>query len=609
MADTISQADLDAELVSWVVGTVTPWEEYRDDNFESEWNEYYQQWKGVFVDSGKTRSSERSKFISPALAQAIEMAVAEMEEATFGRRYWFDVEDDLEDTQKQDRVVIRDRLLEDFNLAKVPGAISEIFLNGAIYGTGIGKVVIFDKDESFTTPTGQEVDQSRPLVELEPISPKEFAIDPASRSVDEGMGCVHTPIKSKIDVQAKIDAGIYNDVPLGDFTDDEDVYAMGETRSPTAADKVEVMEYHGFVPTRFLIEIQDEIDVDLAFDDNDTDMTEAIITIANRSELLKARANPFLKRDRSFIAYQHDTVPNRFWGRGVAEKGIQSQRALNAELRARQDGLALTIHPMMGIDATRVPRGFKPQIAPGKNLMSNGDPATVFRPMHFGEMSAHTYREAGELERMMQMATGSMDSATPIGASPRNQTAAGMSMIGAGSIKRNKRTMRNVETDLLIPLINKASWRYQQFYPERYPFGDYRLFPFSTMGIIAREVEQGQLTVLNQAVQDGPVKGVVIKAFLDNMTVHNKAQIEQAIDQQFAPKPPDPMQQQIQQLQLENAVLENEKLKREIEKLQSETAENYAQAEAKLGQTAVNQFNAIAQTEDNELDRKSFGRD
>ena len=80
-------------------------------------------------------------------------------------------------------------------------------------------------------------------------------------------------------------------------------------------------------------------------------------------------------------------VPNRFWGRGVAEKGINSQRALNAELRARQDGLALTIHPMMAADATRLPRGMKLEVAPGKQILTNGDPKTILNPMHFGEMS------------------------------------------------------------------------------------------------------------------------------------------------------------------------------------------------------------------------------
>ncbi len=57
--------------------------------------------------------------------------------------------------------------------------------------------------------------------------------------------------------------------------------------------------------------------------------------------------------DRPFVSYQNDRVPSKFWGRGVAEKGFNPQKALDAELRARIDALALTTHPMMGLDATR----------------------------------------------------------------------------------------------------------------------------------------------------------------------------------------------------------------------------------------------------------------
>jgi hypothetical protein len=608
----ITQYTVDQELVSWVVGTIQPWEEYRDANFKDDWEEFYRQWKGVWAKSDSKRDSERSKFISPAMAQAIEMAVSEMEEATFSRRYWFDVSDDIADKDKSDRQPIRNMLLEDMELRKVPQVISEIFLNSAIYGTGIGKIVVSEEEDNYTGPNGEELEYNKTNVDLVSISPKEFCIDPSSRDVNSGLGCAHTPVIPKIDVIKKQELGIYNDVPLGSYRDDEDVTAMGEQSNPITSDRTEILEYHGLVPARLLVQIEQDGEIDPVavdvYEADDEDMVEAIITIANRQALLKAVENPFIYRDRSIIAFQYDTIPNRFWGRGIAEKGIWSQRALNAELRARQDGLALTIHPMIAADATRLPRGMKLQIAPGKQILTNGDPRTVLQPFHFGDMGTHTYREAGELERMMQMATGSMDSATPVGMNPRNQTASGMSMIASGSIKRNKRTMRNIENDFLKPLINKFSWRYQQFDSERYPFGDYKLLPFSTMGMMAREFEQAQIGQALQGIPDGPAKGVLIKAFVDNLSIPNITELEKAIELQFQPQPPDPMVQQVQQLQLQNAILENEKLKRELGKIESETVENYANAASKQKQTEINQYNAIATTQDNELDRTSFGR-
>lgn len=605
----ITQKEINDLLVKWVVGTIEPWEQHRDQNYSEKWKEYYKEWKSIWTHDSKTRDSERSRFISPALGQAIEMAVSEMEEATFSRKYWVDLEDDIVDPVKTDMQLMRNQLIEDFNLAKVPKAIVETYLNGAIYGTGIGKVIV-EEIEEIVIEDGLPTTKPRIQVSLDPVSPRNFAIDPSARTVNEGLGCAHIQVKPKIDILMKQREGIYEDVDLGDYVDDEDVTEFGEVKSRIVGSQTEIIEYHGLVPDVFLMNPEDELEEDFLediYDPDEAEMIEAIVTISNRQSLLKKVKNPFLMNDRSFIAYQHDTVPNRFWGRGVAEKGMHPQRALNAELRARQDGLALTIHPMMGVDGTRIPRGMKLEVAPGKSVITNGDPRSVLYPMHFGDMSQHTYAEAGELERMLQMGTGSMDTATPIGVSPRNQTASGMSMIAAGSIKRNKRTMRNIEVDFLIPLINKTLWRYQQFDSQRYPYGDYKLIPYSTMGIMAREFEQGQLAQAMQTTNDIPqMKAILLKAFIENSSINVGNELNVVMEQIMNPQP-DPMQQFLQQLQVQNAQLMNEKLKKEVGKIESETVENLANARSKVGQTEVNKFNAIAQVQENELDRQAFG--
>lgn len=578
----------DEKLVSWVLSHADEWEQYRDNNYRDLWEEYYRAWRQVHTSSEKTRDSERSKFMSPALPQAIEMSVAEAEEATFGRNAWIDIEDDLRDEQKQDLILIRDQLIEDMDLNNVPEGVVEAYLNGAIYGTGIGKIVVSEDSQLITDEFGtREVFYTK--CTLESISPEDFSIDPEAKTIDDALGCVHTIVVPKHGVQQKQAKGIYKNVDLGDYADDRDMESKGETKSQTVTDKVEILEYHGLVPT-FLLEEADE-DIDSFA------MSEAIVTIANRGVLLKAVASPFTHKDRSIVAFQWDRVPNRFWGRGVAEKGINSQRALNAELRARQDGLALTIHPMMAADATRIPRGNKLEIAPGKMLLTNGDPKQILNPMHFGEMSSHTYQQANELERMLSMATGAMDTAVGIGAQPRNATASGMSMMLGGSIKRSKRTMQNIERQFLKPMIKKMTHRYMQFDPMRYPSMDYKFIPRSSMGIMAREFLQSQIAQAMQvAAPDTPMFGLLLESFFDNSNMPNKEMMIQQIREMYKPKEPDPAQQMAQQLELQ-------KLAAEVDKLKSEAQENYAQAESKIKQTEVNAFNAIATVEDNELDR------
>ena len=576
------------ELVSWVLHHVDSWEQYRNNNYEDLWKEYYRAWKSIWTQDEKNRQSERSKFISPALQQAIEMAVAEAEEATFGRVKWIDIEDDLRDERKADMILIRDQLLEDMELNHVPDSITECYLNAAIYGTGIGKIIVEEIEELKTNEFGITEPETYTGCFLEAISPEDFVIDPEARTVEEALGCAHIVVRPRHSIEKKQAEGIYKAVPLGDYHDDRDVESKGEFKSTDIKNKVEIIEYHGLIPSRL---ITDEID--------EYAMTEAIVTIANRGNLLKKTESPFEHKDRSIVAFQWDKVPNRFWGRGVAEKGINSQRALNAELRARQDGLALTIHPMMGVDATRLPRGQKMEIAPGKTILTNGDPKDILNPFHFGDMSSHTYQQAGELERMLQMATGSMDSAAPLAQNPRNATASGMSMILGSAIKRSKRTMQNIERRFLTPMIRKFVWRYMQFDPQRYPSNDYKFLPRSSMGIMAREFTMTQISQAMQVVPpDQPVFGVLLENFFNNSSLPDKERIKAEVQKMYQPKEPDPVQQALTQLTVEEkAAL--------VEKIKSETVENYAQADAKIKQTEVNAFNAIALVEDNEIDRNN----
>jgi len=581
------EEQLNEELVIWILHHVDQWEQYRVNNFKELWDEYYRGWKQVYTQDEKNRESERSKFMSPALQQAIEMAVAEAEEATFGRVMWIDVDDDLRDEAKADMVLIRDQLIEDMELNHVPDSITEAYLNAAIYGTGIGKVIVEEISELQTDEFGYTDDQTYTGCFLEAISPEDFVIDPEARTVEEALGCAHIVVRPRHSVEQKQAEGLYNAYPLGDYADDRDVESKGESKNTEVKDKVEIIEYHGLIPSRFL-----------GLEDGEFAMTESIVTIANRQSLLKKTENPFTHKDRSIVAFQWDKVPNRFWGRGVAEKGINSQRALNAELRARQDGLALTIHPMMGVDATRLPRGQKMQIAPGKTIMTNGDPKDILNPMHFGEMSSHTYQQAGELERMLQMATGSMDSAAPLAQNPRNATASGMSMILGSAIKRSKRTMQNIERRFLKPMIRKFIWRYMQFDPQRYPGMDYKFLPRSSMGIMAREFTMTQISQAMQVVPpDQPVFGILLENFFNNSSLPDKEKIKAEVSKMYQPKQ-DPFAELMKQL----AAAKEQK---EIDKIVSETVENYAQAKSKVQQTEVNAFNAVAMVEDNEIDRNN----
>ena len=144
MADDYIPDPLIAEntLESWVMHKCESWRDYYESNYEEDFDEYYRLWRGQWDPADSQRASERSRIISPALQQAVESNVAELEEATFGRGKFFDIADDIADQDPQDILVLRKKLDEDFESCKIRKAVAECLINSAVFGTGIGEVVL-----------------------------------------------------------------------------------------------------------------------------------------------------------------------------------------------------------------------------------------------------------------------------------------------------------------------------------------------------------------------------------------------------------------------------------------------------------------------------------
>jgi hypothetical protein len=566
-------------LASWISDRVEEWRTHRDTNYQEKWDEYYRLWRGVYDPGDKTRDSENSKLISPALQQAIEATVAEIEEATFGSEQWFDLRDDMLDQTPGDAAYVRKLLKEDLEKEGIKDAMAEIFLNAALYGTGIGKILVEEKTERYPieqpipgTLTTQRVLQEVPYicVKVEPVAPQEFLIDPVATTIKDALGVATEMIKPRYSIVEAIKDGIYDDVPIGSYHDVDSDYDY-ESNVAEEDDQVKITEYWGRIPKKFMRKSEDFGE----FDYDDDELVEAVVTLANDSTVLRVIENPFMMKDRPFINYQHDRVPGKFWGRGVAEKGYNMQKALDAELRSRIDALALTTHPMMGIDATRIPRGAKLEVKPGKTILTNGDPATVLRPMNFGQLDAHTFRESAELERMLSMATGAFDNATSTASIPRNNTASGMSMMQAASIKRQKRTLMNFQNNFLIPMLEKIINRKIQFDPQRYPVMDYKFIPSSTMGIMAKELEMTQMVQLLSVIPpDSPAHRALVAGVLEASSVPSRDELLQMLM-----APPDPQMQQMQQISMQ---LQFQKAQADIQETQAKAQKLMAEAAEKM---------------------------
>jgi hypothetical protein len=513
---------------------------------------------------------------------------------------------------------LRKKLTEDFEDCMVRKAVAECLINSAVFGTGIGEIVIEEMKEM--TPAVQPIMdgdlqavginiQERVKVKLRPVLPQNFLIDPVATSVDEALGVCIDEFVSRHHVELLQEQGVYREGYVGpaapdtDLEPDQDITIYND-------DKVRLTKYYGLVPRELLDAAMNDVNEDT--EEGDSRYIEAIVVIANGGILLKAEPNPYMMQDRPVVAFPWDVVPGRFWGRGVCEKGYNSQKALDTELRARIDALSLTIHPMMAIDATRLPRGAKPEVRPGKMILTNGDPREVLQPFNFGQVNQITFAQAGALQQMVQQATGAVDSAGLAGQVNGEATAAGISMSLGAVIKRHKRTLINFQQSFLIPFVKKAAHRYMQFDPEGYPVADYKFNASSTLGIIAREYEVTQLVQLLQTMgQDSPLYMTLVQSVIDNMNLSNREELIAALNQASQPNPEaQQMQMMAQQAQMQLQQSQTNALNAQAEESSARAGKLSAEAQAVPAELEIDRINAVTRNlkegdaEDKEFERR-----
>ena len=592
-------------VAGWIMHKCEQWRDHYESNYSERFDEYYRLWRGIWSQEDSLRQSERSRLISPALQQAVESSVAEVEEATFGRGRFFNIKDDIQDQQKNDIVILQRQLDEDFSRAQVRRHVSEAILNSAVFGTGIAELVLEEEKEmkpatrpamdGELTAVGVET-RDRFVVKVKPILPQNFLIDPVATSIDEALGVAIDEFVPKHQVEQLITSGVYNDVVIDTYIDDTDLEPDQEL-TIYSDDKVRLTKYYGLIPRYIFDEYfteEDEEVVDLVEEETEEGMLqgnneyiEVVAVIANGGQLLKLEENPYMMQDRPVVAFSWDVVPGRFWGRGICEKGYNSQKALDTELRARIDALALTVHPMLAVDASRLPRGSKLEVRPGKAILTNGNPAEILKPFQFGQLDQVSFAQGKDLMQMVQQATGAIDAAGVPGSINSQSTAAGISMGLGAIIKRHKRTLLNFQESFLIPMIEKTAYRYMQFTPELYPVKDFKFTTTSSLGIIAREYEVTQLVQLLQTMdRSSPMYAQLLESVIDHMNLTNREELIQGLRKA---NQPTPEQQQAQQQDLQR---KQQQLESQTNAFNGQAMESQARAEKIKADIQLDQYEA-----------------
>ena len=267
------------------------------------------------------------------------------------------------------------------------------------------------------------------------------------------------------------------------------------------------------------------------------------------------------------------------------EKGQNPQRALDAELRARMDAMALISNPMLAADQTKLPRGFDLRVRPGKVwLVQGGKPQDALMPFQFPGLDPASFSQTSEMERMVQMGTGAMDTATPLAENRRNETATGTSLIAGTFVKRCKRALRHITSNFIDVGVRKILWRRMQYDQANYPV-DMEFQIVSTLGIVARELEQASLAHAMSMLQPGSTPQLIAtKAYFDNTSSPYKAEMVKAIQDSMIPTEE---QQQARQMQQAGQMMALQKLDLENKGIQADIMLTMAKVQVEMNKPGV----------------------
>ena len=606
--EEVEVTESDKELVSFVVDHCDKWRDWRDSNYETKWDEYERIYYGVWSAEDRTRDSERSKIISPATRQAVDNRVAETMEGFSGSGKLFEISDDGLDQDRTDVEMMQALLLEDTHNNAYINNVASIVKLAEIYGTGIGEILV--KTEMERIPTTQSMpgeqgmaavgvtEQEKVVVKIKPVNPRNLLIDPNADSINESMGVAVEEYVSLYQIVRGIESGVYRKVDVQPSYDGDDLDKSHLEETTYQDDKVKIIRYYGLVPREYLEDLEEEEGdevVDLfpehSAADRVSDLVEAIVIIANDGQLLKVERSPYMMEDRPIIAYRPEVRPGLFYGVGTVEKAYNMQKAIDAQLRSHMDSLALTTAPMMGIDATRLPRGMKFEIRPGKNILTNGNPAEILVPFKFGSTDSSNYETAKGFESMLLQATGTLDSAELVksAAGGGQSNGMGMSLAMSAIVKKNRVAMASFQDDFIIPMVKKVAYRYMQFDPNRYPMQDFKFTTLSSIGAIAKEHEQQQLIGLMQTLgPTSPIVPILLRSIIATSGLLNKEQLMMQLDEMSQPDPQaQQMQEQQNQLQMALVQAQANELNARAQESAADAQEAQARAQKLIIETSL----------------------
>lgn len=419
------QADSDMErgikeqqIVDKLVADFVDWEANRRPR-ETVWQQIYRMFCTV---SEKYRTPTRSNVTVPMVFQIIEAAVPKVVNTLFAQGDdFFEVaplyqnDGNLQDQSTKIQRLLSVQLKKSEFYTKFIDFAKQLLLYGTSYFKVYWKVKrdwVWERVPNriqktiFGIPMGETVEwketkeykvtERRPEVEVLDIL--DVYPDPAAQNDSDGRGVF---VRSWVDKEDLREMG-QGKYPVYANTEHSDIQASNDSLESSRSErnaarglsigtginknKVELLEFWG------------KYDID-----GDGIKEEAVLIIANRSVLIKAKGNPFHHQKRPIIRAVFAPVPKEYYGIGLVEPVISEVHELNTLRRQRLDNINLAINRMWQV-STFADVDLDTLIsAPGNIVLT--DQMDSVKPLDTNDVTANAYNEAAAVQNEIERAT------------------------------------------------------------------------------------------------------------------------------------------------------------------------------------------------------------
>jgi hypothetical protein len=280
-----------------------------------------------------------------------------------------------------------------------------------------------------------------PKVTLVPLL--DFFFDPAGTTIDECRYNIHRYWEDLHELQHK------NDLSGGMYRNLDKIHDTDDSSGAAAADKM-AAELGYSTP----INAQKGVEIWEYWTD------DWVVKIANQSTVIYSGINPYFHMKKPFAKWVDTSVPNEFYGIGIAESIECLQAELNTTRNQRIDNVSLVLNKMWkiirgaNVDTTQLvsrPSGF-----------IEVDEKDDVEELEFTDVTQSAYQEEAIIKGDMDRTTGIHD--TERGSTPtRRETATTMNILSTAGNQRFELKTMLAEYGGCHDMINQIMWLDQQY--------------------------------------------------------------------------------------------------------------------------------------------------